>query len=154
MNDYEYDVKGAPVVYTNLPPEPNNPLNRPKVGYIKPIVAIGAFILLNTCLGLFFVYGRVLLESQILFHKTVYSVLWIVLDLLFVFMITKRAIIWLIHLYQRYAPDEVRLKCVFEPSCSEYMLSAISKYGVIKGVVKGVDRLFRCHPPNGGCDEP
>ena len=68
--------------------------------------------------------------------------------------ISKRAIIWLIHLYQNKAPDKVRLRCVFEPSCSEYMLLAIQKYGLIRGLFKGIRRLWRCHPPNGGKDYP
>ena len=66
----------------------------------------------------------------------------------------KRAIIWLIHVYQHYAPDRIRLKCVFEQSCSEYMLLSIKKYGTFVGVFKGCLRLLRCHPPNGGKDYP
>ena len=47
-----------------------------------------------------------------------------------------------------------RLKCVFEPSCSEYMILAVNKYGLVRGVIKGIRRLLRCHPPNGGKDYP
>lgn len=57
-------------------------------------------------------------------------------------------------LYQRYAPERLRRACVFQPSCSEYMLLAIDKYGVVLGVAKGLKRLGRCHYPNGGKDEP
>jgi putative component of membrane protein insertase Oxa1/YidC/SpoIIIJ protein YidD len=66
----------------------------------------------------------------------------------------RMIIVWLIHAYQKLAPDELRLACVFEPSCSEYMLMAIEKYGVIHGIGKGISRLFRCHYPNGGVDNP
>ena len=31
---------------------------------------------------------------------------------------------------------------------------SIEKYGAIKGLIKGCIRLLRCHPPNGGRDEP
>ena len=56
--------------------------------------------------------------------------------------------------YQKFAPEELRRSCLFTPTCSEYMLLAIDKYGFIKGVIKGVKRLLRCHPPNGGVDYP
>ena len=62
--------------------------------------------------------------------------------------------IWIIRIYQRYAPEEIRLSCVFEPSCSEYMILSIKKYGVIQGSIKGIKRLKRCHFPNGGTDYP
>jgi putative membrane protein insertion efficiency factor len=62
--------------------------------------------------------------------------------------------IWVIRLYQRYAPNYIRLACVFEPSCSEYMILSIQKYGFIRGVIKGIHRLQRCHLPNGGTDYP
>ena len=63
-------------------------------------------------------------------------------------------IIWCIRVYQRYAPEDIRSACVFEPSCSEYMILSIRKYGVIRGGIKGVERLKRCHLPNGGEDYP
>jgi len=57
-------------------------------------------------------------------------------------------------LYQKYAPEKVRASCLFTPSCSEYMLLAVEKHGVIKGVSMGIKRLLRCHHPNGGIDYP
>jgi uncharacterized protein len=63
-------------------------------------------------------------------------------------------IIYLIKLYQRKASDRIRQSCRFEPSCSEYMILAIIKYGVIQGIKKGINRLFRCKMPNGGVDFP
>ena len=66
----------------------------------------------------------------------------------------KDIIIGLIHIYQRYAPAELRSACVFEPSCSQYMILAVEKYGPISGVRRGIRRLLRCHYPNGGIDYP
>lgn len=66
----------------------------------------------------------------------------------------KRLLIDAILLYQRYAPERIRKRCVFEPTCSNYMMQAIEKYGVIRGVWKGCRRLLRCHYPNGGVDNP
>lgn len=75
---------------------------------------------------------------------------------LFIFVIsqTKNILFLLIFLYQRSAPAMIRKACLFTPSCSEYMRLSIMKYGVIKGVGKGLKRIRRCCPPNGGTDEP
>jgi putative membrane protein insertion efficiency factor len=45
--------------------------------------------------------------------------------------------------------------CRFEPSCSEYFLLAVRKYGPVRGACKGVGRICRCNPWNrGGYDPP
>ena len=44
--------------------------------------------------------------------------------------------------------------CQFQPHCSEYAYQAIDKYGSLKGVVKAVGRLLRCHPWAKGGDDP
>ena len=62
----------------------------------------------------------------------------------------KAAVLCTVQIYQRYAPDSVRRKCRFEPSCSVYMVQAVEKYGVIRGLRKGVQRLRRCKPGFGG----
>lgn len=66
----------------------------------------------------------------------------------------KKIIIKLIRFYQKTAPDRIRQSCLFEPSCSEYMILAIEQYGVFSGVSKGLKRLGRCKIPNGGIDNP
>ena len=62
----------------------------------------------------------------------------------------KAALICLVQIYQRYAPNHVRCKCRFEPSCSVYMIQALEKYGVLCGLQKGIGRLRRCKPGFGG----
>ncbi|MHB0986401.1 MAG: membrane protein insertion efficiency factor YidD [Sulfuricella sp.] len=64
------------------------------------------------------------------------------------------AMIALIRLYQRIAPTRLRRCCRYDPSCSNYMILAVQKHGVLVGVSKGVHRLFHCHPPFGGTDYP
>lgn len=66
----------------------------------------------------------------------------------------KKATVLSVLLYQRLAPEKLRRSCLFTPSCSEYMLLAIEKYGICKGLFLGVRRLFRCHGSNGGVDYP
>ncbi len=73
---------------------------------------------------------------------------------LFIRSQSKNLLLLLIFLYQRFAPASVRSVCLFTPSCSEYMRLSVLKYGVCRGCVKGLRRLRKCHPPNGGIDEP
>jgi putative membrane protein insertion efficiency factor len=45
--------------------------------------------------------------------------------------------------------------CRFEPSCSRYMIGALRKYGLFRGLARGIARLSRCHPWHpGGYDPP
>jgi len=44
--------------------------------------------------------------------------------------------------------------CRFTPSCSQYTLEAIEKYGLMKGTWMGVKRIARCHPGNTGGHDP
>lgn len=64
----------------------------------------------------------------------------------------RNFLISLIHLYQRIlSPDKGILKrknqtCVFYPTCSDYSISVIEKYGSFFGLIKSVRRILRCHP--------
>lgn len=55
---------------------------------------------------------------------------------------SKRLLVGLVKLYQHYAPERIRRKCIFKPTCSEYMILAVEKYGPVKGLCKGLHRLF------------
>ncbi len=45
--------------------------------------------------------------------------------------------------------------CRFHPSCSEYFILAVEKYGPLKGACKGIYRICRCNPfCQGGFDPP
>ena len=74
--------------------------------------------------------------------------------LIYVAVTAKRAVICGVRIYQRFAPDSVRNKCRFEPSCSDYMILAIEKYGLVKGLRRGIGRLKRCNVNGGGFDMP
>jgi putative component of membrane protein insertase Oxa1/YidC/SpoIIIJ protein YidD len=55
----------------------------------------------------------------------------------------KKLFVTAVELYQHYAPEEVRRRCILMPSCSEYAILALHKYGVIIGVYKIYVRLTR-----------
>lgn len=44
--------------------------------------------------------------------------------------------------------------CRFHPSCSEYALDALKKYGLAKGLWLTVKRIVRCHPLSDGGYDP
>ncbi len=44
--------------------------------------------------------------------------------------------------------------CRYSPTCSEYMMDAVQKYGVWHGVWLGLKRLARCHPFHEGGYDP
>lgn len=66
----------------------------------------------------------------------------------------KRAMILAVKVYQTLAPEKLRRRCRYEPSCSGYMILALEKYGFWKGTCMGLRRWKGCKPPNGGFDLP
>jgi len=44
--------------------------------------------------------------------------------------------------------------CKFTPSCSQYFIEAVRKYGAFRGTIKGIWRVLRCNPWNNGGDDP
>ena len=70
------------------------------------------------------------------------------------YILVKRFAIGLVVAYKAFAPMKVRSRCRFKPTCSTYMIMAIKKYGLLFGVAKGIRRITRCKPPNGGEDYP
>jgi putative membrane protein insertion efficiency factor len=59
----------------------------------------------------------------------------------------------LIRLYQRSTRWKPKV-CRFTPSCSQYTLEAIEKYGLVKGSWLGFRRILRCNPFNPGGHDP
>ena len=58
-----------------------------------------------------------------------------------------------IYFYQRCISPLTPPSCRFTPTCSEYAVQAIRKYGPFKGLYLAVRRLLRCHPwGNSGYD--
>ena len=66
----------------------------------------------------------------------------------------KKLLIKLIRLYQKYLSPMKRTKCPYIPTCSQYGLEAIEKYGAFKGWIAGcVENIYRCNPfSHGGYD--
>lgn len=63
-------------------------------------------------------------------------------------------IIFLIRLYQIIISPLSPGKCRFVPTCSNYAIEAIQKYGAIKGTMMSIKRISKCHPLNLGGYDP
>lgn len=141
-------------IAVNLFSESDDPRNfayrriliRPKVSWLKIILKSGIPII---CSG--FIY-------TLLLNVGFRNILAFAIAMFFLFLCfcinLKRIIICCIHVYQKYAPESVRNKCRFEPSCSEYMILSLQKYGLVKGLTKGFKRIKRCNINDGGFDFP
>lgn len=65
----------------------------------------------------------------------------------------KTVFIYLIKFYRKYLSPLKSTKCPYTPTCSEYGLEAISKYGAFKGGFLTLWRILRCNPfSHGGYD--
>jgi len=58
----------------------------------------------------------------------------------------RKLFILTIRAYQLIISPHLPNACRFTPSCSNYAIEAIQKYGVMKGIVLSVRRVVRCHP--------
>lgn len=66
----------------------------------------------------------------------------------------KRLLISLVKFYRKYISPLKRISsCRYMPTCSQYALEALEKYGAVKGSVLSIRRILRCHPfAKGGFD--
>ena len=68
--------------------------------------------------------------------------------------LVSRGFTALIHFYQRYLSPLHPPCCTYPPTCSEYAVQAIRKYGAFKGTWLAVKRICRCHPFHEGGYDP
>jgi putative membrane protein insertion efficiency factor len=68
--------------------------------------------------------------------------------------IMKRILIFLIRFYRKYISPMKHTKCPYIPTCSEYGLEAIEKYGAFKGSLLAIWRILRCNPFSSGGYDP
>lgn len=60
-----------------------------------------------------------------------------------------------VKLYQYLISPWLGRRCRFYPSCSQYFILSVQKFGLIRGFCKGTARICRCHPWHpGGYDPP
>ena len=68
-------------------------------------------------------------------------------------MISK-ILIGMVRWYQKYISPAIGPHCKYQPTCSQYMIDAVTKYGPIKGTAMGIWRILRCNPFSKGGYDP
>jgi len=66
----------------------------------------------------------------------------------------KKIFVSLIKIYQKFISPLFPPSCRYFPTCSEYSVQAINKYGVVKGLIKSIWRILRCNPFSKGGYDP
>lgn len=61
---------------------------------------------------------------------------------------------WAIRCYQKLVSPVLGKNCRYSPTCSQYALEAVERFGLIRGVALGVRRIGRCHPLAAGGYDP
>ncbi|WP_066645514.1 membrane protein insertion efficiency factor YidD [Christensenella timonensis] len=58
----------------------------------------------------------------------------------------KKVILALIRFYRRAISPYLRPCCRYTPTCSQYAIEAVTKYGALKGSFLAIKRILRCNP--------
>ena len=66
----------------------------------------------------------------------------------------SRLLIALIRVYQLAISPLLGARCRFYPTCSQYGIEALRRFGVIKGSWLTMKRVLKCHPLNPGGNDP
>jgi putative membrane protein insertion efficiency factor len=66
----------------------------------------------------------------------------------------RKVVIATLGFYKRFLSPLLPSACRYRPTCSEYMIEAVDKYGAGRGVWMGMLRVLRCHPFRQGGFDP
>lgn len=66
----------------------------------------------------------------------------------------KRPLLWLIRFYRKHISPNTPPSCKFTPTCSQYGLEAIERFGALKGGAMTLWRILRCNPFSKGGYDP
>ena len=66
----------------------------------------------------------------------------------------KKVFLFLIRFYRKYISPMKRTHCIYIPTCSQYGMEAIEKYGALKGGLLTAWRILRCNPFSKGGYDP
>jgi putative membrane protein insertion efficiency factor len=65
----------------------------------------------------------------------------------------EKTLIFLVRGYQLLISPLLGDNCRYQPTCSHYMIEAVSRFGIFRGTWLGIRRILRCHPwHKGGLD--
>ena len=127
------------------------PLYRPNMTYIKVILKwllIEIAIIGCTLLLIYIMRITTILPESIRNYVNsdmirAYTLFTLIISLIITLLLLRWLAIDCIQLYQRYAPEKVRRRCILMPSCSEFAVIAFKRYGFIIGCVMTYYRLTK-----------
>ena len=88
------------------------------------------------------------MSKKPLFYKAFLNILQIP-QKIFLIILTP-----IIFIYQKLISPLLGPRCKYHPSCSSYLVQAITTHGIIKGIMLGILRIIRCNPFSGGGFNP
>ena len=117
---------------------------------IRIIDLFGYFLLpMLLITGIWLAFGLFLASKE-----SPINVISLIAAIILTYVLLKYFLVGAVLMYKAFAPLEMRNQCRFEPTCSTYMIMVLKRYGAILGLIKGIRRIIRCRPPNGGIDYP
>lgn len=142
-----YYIKHINDPYLNKLLSPAANLYRPDLPYGR-MTAISVTL---TILAILCSIGTISLNNKICMHHVVNNIQIINIFMFWFFIVfavaSKYYLIFAVMIYQRFAKAEIRLKCCCYPSCSQYSIIALRKYGTITGIYLTVKHCINCKPP-------
>ncbi len=66
----------------------------------------------------------------------------------------KKTLIWLITGYRRFVSPLFPPSCRFTPTCSQYAIESVDRFGTIEGSYRALKRILRCNPFHPGGYDP
>jgi putative component of membrane protein insertase Oxa1/YidC/SpoIIIJ protein YidD len=129
-------------------------LDRPDTSYLKFSLSVSLILIVG------FIIGSILFDLIELYtsFKSLpaglydfyiqkpfgFKILFIVtVEISVLIFLSRIIIIEIIKLYQKYADEDIRRRCLFKPTCSEYTIMSLNKYGVIIGLYFAYFRVFK-----------
>lgn len=67
---------------------------------------------------------------------------------------TKRVLLFALGGYKRFISPALPSACRFTPTCSEFAMEAVERYGAVRGSWLAARRIMRCHPLHAGGFDP
>ena len=110
----------------------NRQLVRPKTNILNAIFFLFFLLLVNISLSFLL---------KLIIHISFFVIFYVLLFLSIIIFL-KKILIGIVELYQHYTPESYRRSCLCMPTCSEYMILALNKFGVFIGIKKGLYRLI------------
>ena len=101
---------------------------------------------IKVALGVFLLYAVFISFFSVLLHKSLGISQLFAIDMSLLLSLPfagRRFLIYCIQVYQHFAPEDLRRRCICKPSCSEYSIEVLKKYGLLKGCRKIYIRLTK-----------